>query len=68
MNTDELRQKLIAIHEGRGKLKALCVKAEVDYKNVWKFTTKGVKKIDLDIASKLIGELQKESEQSEEAA
>lgn len=70
MNTDELRQKLIAIHEGRGKLKALCVKADVDYKNVWKFTTKGVKKIELDIASKLIAELQnqKDLEQSEEAA
>lgn len=68
MNTDELRQRLIAIHRGRGKLKELCKKAQVEYKNVWKFTTEAVKKIDLDIASKLISELQKDSEDQEEAA
>lgn len=68
MSTDELRQKLVVIHRGRGKLKALCKKADVDYKNVWKFTTEAVKKIDLDIASKLISELQKTTENQEVAA
>ena len=68
MSTDELRKKLVVIHRGRGQLKALCRKANVDYKNVWKFTTEAVKKIDLDIASKLISELQKTPDNQEEAA
>ncbi|MBY0419681.1 MAG: hypothetical protein K2W88_16640 [Pararheinheimera sp.] len=68
MNTDELRQRLIEIHADRGKLKALCEKANVEYKNVWKFTSDAVKKIDLDIATKLIAELQRQSEKEDEAA
>ncbi|MDF3127421.1 hypothetical protein [Rheinheimera sp. 1928-s] len=68
MSTDELRQRLIEIHAGRGKLKALCEKANVEYKNVWKFTSDAVKKIDLDIATKLIAELQRQSEKEDEAA
>ncbi|KKL00266.1 hypothetical protein [Rheinheimera mesophila] len=68
MSTDELRKKLVVIHRGRGQLKALCRKANVDYKNVWKFTTEAVKKIDLDIASKLISEIQKTPDNQEEAA
>lgn len=68
MSTDELRQRLIEIHAGRGKLKALCKKANVEYKNVWKFTSDAVKKIDLDIATKLIAELQPQSEKEDEAA
>jgi hypothetical protein len=68
LNTDELRQRLIEIHAGRGKLKALCEKANVEYKNVWKFTSDAVKKIDLDIATKLIAELQRQSEKEDEAA
>jgi hypothetical protein len=57
MTVSELRGVLASMLKIRGKLSQTCDEAKVDYFKVWKFATNKTKKIDHDLAQRLITHL-----------
>ncbi|WP_264346159.1 hypothetical protein [Rheinheimera sp. MM224] len=60
MTVSELRGVLASMLQIRGKLRKTCEELNVDYLKVWKFAKNKTKKIDHDLAQRLISHLNPE--------